>query len=192
MITPKIARLAFCAVSLLPSACATTHYSRGVVATVPPGVKGKAGGNAAIEISGLKVRVQSLDYAKKGEAIPRLALRLVFEPREIGYSFDPGQVSLRQADGSTLRPLAGESGYRLLAAGSAFTIDFDATLTPEARFELELAGLARGRERLDPVRLALARRAGTSIDRMYWLEAIGVAIAAPLALAGAAMGAPVN
>jgi hypothetical protein len=35
--------------------------------------------------------------------------------------------------------------------------------------------------RLAPVTLRLSRHEGTSIDRMYWLEAIGVALTAPLA-----------
>jgi hypothetical protein len=187
MTTHKLSRLALCAACLLPAACATTSYSRGFVAAVPQGVKGKAGGSPSVEIDGLKVRIESLDYAKKGAEIPPLALRLVFEPRELGYSFDPGQVRLRKADGSILAPNVAESGYRLLAPGSSFTIGFDATLTQEARFELEFGGLARGRRRIDPVRLALARRTGRSYDRLYWLEAIGVILSAPLAAAGGGM-----
>lgn len=188
----ELARLAVAAACLLPAACATTSYSRGAVAAMPAGVKGKGGESASVEIQGLKVRIESRDYAKKGASIPPLALALVFEPRELGYSFDPSQVRLRATDGSMLRPAAYESGYRLLAPGSSFTLSFTATLDADVRFELELAGLARGRERLDPVRLTLARRNGRSIDRMYWLEAVGVAIMAPMAIAAGGIGAPVN
>jgi hypothetical protein len=189
---------------LLGGGCATTSYTRSGVASLPAGVKGKTGTNASLEIDGLKIRVESLDYAKKGAAIPRFAVRLVFDPRELGYSFDPAQVTLREANGSSWKPhvygpgwfatpswtcsAAGVApaapGYQLLAPGSCFELAFDATLAADAPpLELELGGLARGRKRLDPVRLALGRRSGRSIDRVYWLEVL----VAPLALAGGGM-----
>jgi hypothetical protein len=182
----KLVQLALALTSLLPAACATTRYSRGVVSAAPDG---KARGGSSVEMGGLKVRVESLDYAKQGAEIPSLVLRFVFEPREIGYSFDPAQVTLRDANGRVVRQSTHVPGYRLVAPGSSFTIGFPVTLTKEARFELELGGLARGRARMATARFALARREGRSIDRMYWLEAIGVALAAPLAIAS---GAPLN
>lgn len=198
----KLAALGAC--SLLGAACATTSYSRGGVAAVPAGMKGKAGANASVEIEGLRVRIESLDYAKKGETLPPLAVRLVFDPSELGYSFDPGQVTLRAADGAAWKPSvhgpgqlvtpswtcsgigsasAEARGYHLLAPRTCFELAFDVALTADAMLELELAGFARGRKRIDPVKLALARRGGRSLDRVYWLEVL----LAPLALVGGGM-----
>lgn len=204
--TLKLVRLTvMSATCLLPAACATTSYTRSGVAALPPGAKGKAGSDAALEIEGLRVRIESLDYAKKGEsALPSLALRLVFEPRELGYSFDPEQVRLRTVDGTTWRPRAsgpgrfatgpwtctdmaspaeGEARYHVLAPGSCFDLAYDTVLGRDARVELSLGGLARGPRRIEPVSLTLARRSGRSIDRVYWLEVL----LAPLALAGGGM-----
>ena len=50
-------------------------------------------------------------------------------------------------------------------------------VSPVGRVELVLGGLARGTRRLDPVSFGLSRHRGTSIDRMYWLEAVGSAMA---------------
>ena len=204
MLTRKLFRLGLVsAACVLPVACATTSYTRSAVETLPAGVKGKAGANASIEIEGLKLRVESLDQATRQHAIPPLALRLVFDPRELGYSFDPAQVVLRAADGSTWSPrvygpgrfvtgpwtcadsaaAATEARYHLLVPRSCFELTFDTTLTPDSRLELELGGLARGSKRVDPVRLPLARRRGRSIDRVYWLEVL----LAPFALAGGGM-----
>jgi hypothetical protein len=205
MLTQKlISRAVLSGACVLPAACATTSYSRSGVATLPPGVKGKAGANASIEIEGLKVRLESLDYAKRQDTIPTLALRLVFDPRELGYSFDPAQVALRDESGAIWSPrvygpgqfatgawsctgagVASSSApsYHALAPGSCFELAFDVALAPQARLELALGGLARGRKRLDPVTLPLARRDGRSIDRVYWLEVL----LAPLALYGGGM-----
>lgn len=189
------------AACMLPAACATTSYSRSGVATLPAGVKGKAGSNATVEIEGLKVRLESLDYAKRQATIPSFALRLVFDPRELGYSFDPAQVVLRDESGATWSPRvygpgqfatgpwsctgaggvsASATSYHVLAPGSCFELSFDVALGPEQRLELTLGGLARGRKHLDPVTLPLARREGRSIDRVYWLEVL----LAPLAVYG--------
>jgi hypothetical protein len=40
--------------------------------------------------------------------------------------------------------------------------------------------------KLEPIVLPLERRSGRSYDRLYWLEAIGAVLLAPLSLAGAA------
>lgn len=61
--------------------------------------------------------------------------------------------------------------------GSSFDLAFDAAVTNDAQLELVLAGLARGPKRLDAVTLPLTRRSGRSIDRAYWLEAIGYGLA---------------
>jgi hypothetical protein len=174
------------AASALSSACATTRYTQSRFETVPPGAKGKAGAVASLEVGGLAVRVETLDRApqKKAatgkETVPPLALRIAFEPRALGYSFDPGQVVLRTADGKEWR--AAGAGYELVYPGASFELGFDGAVEPGARVELVLGGLARGPQRLEPVTLRLARREGRSIDRMYWLEAIGYAILAPIAV----------
>lgn len=91
-------------VGLLPAACATTRYTQGEIVALPPDVKGRPGSTASFEIEGLKLRIETLDRAPQSQAIPRLALRLVFEPKETGYAFDPEQVVLRGGDGATWRP----------------------------------------------------------------------------------------
>ena len=163
--------LALVAGCVLSCACATTRYTQTRVETVPSSVKGQSGSRASIEIEGLRVRIEGLDRAPREQAIPRLALRLVFEPRELGYSFDPGQVALRDGKGGEWRPSG--SGYRPLSPGAQVDLVFDVVVTPETRADLVLGGLARGQERLAPVTLRLARHAGRSYDRLYWLEAIG-------------------
>ena len=177
--------LALVAGWLLSCACATTRYTQSRIEAVPPEVKGRPGSRASVEIEGVKVRIESLDRAPLGEAIPRLALRAVFEPRELGYSFDPGQVVLRDGNGSEWR--ANGNGYRRLAPSAQLDLFFDVVVTPETEADLVLGGLARGTKRLAPVTLRLARRAGRSYDRLYWLEAIGFVLMAPLAVAGGGM-----
>lgn len=190
---PSRAASAFAAalVSLVPAGCATTRYTQSAVVAMPPDVKGKAGSSASLEIQGLKLRIESLDRAPEKAAIPRLGLRVVFEPKEIGYSFDPSQVVLRGGDGATFRPHvagpgrldtaswscaaaalpdAAEPRYHLLAPKSCFDLDFDVTVGRDARLELVLDGLARGQKLLEPVALPVARRSGRTIDRVYWLE----------------------
>ena len=170
---------------LVSAACATTHYTQSAVVAVPTGVEGKAGSKASIEIEGLKLRIEPLDRAPRDQAIPSLRLRIVFDPRELGYSFDPGQVVLRSGDGKEWR--ANESGYRPLSPKTSVEVGFDAAVDQASTFDLVLGGLARGQKRLEPVTLRLARRKGLSYDRLYWLEAIGYAVALPLAAAGGGM-----
>jgi hypothetical protein len=167
---------------LLSASCATTRYTQSAVVAVPPDAKGKAGSAASLEIEGVKLRIEALDRAPREEAIPALSLRVVFDPRELGYSFDPGQVVLRSPDGREWRAAGG--GYRPVYPKAGFTVTFDASIPKEASFDLVLGGLARGTKRLEPVTLRLARRDGRSYDRLYWLEAIGYAVMLPLAAAG--------
>ena len=180
-LTRGLALVALCALSC---ACATTRYTQSRIAAVPPEVKGRPGAAPTVEIEGLKLRIATLDRAPVKQGIPRLSLRLVFEPRELGYSFDPGQVVVRTADGREWRSAGGE--YRPVYPNAGFLLAFDVAVTAEAQVDLVLGGLARGPKRLDPVTFRLARRPGRSIDRMYWLEAIGYALMAPIGVAGAA------
>jgi hypothetical protein len=181
----RVRSLAIVASCVLSCACATTRYTQSRIEAVPSDVKGRPGSRASVEVEGLKVRIESLDRAPVGEAPPRLALRAVFEPRELGYSFDPGQVVLRDGKGGEWR--ASGSGYRLLHPGSHVDLVFDVVVTPETEADLVLGGLARGPRRLAPVTLRLARHSGRSYDRLYWLEAIGFVLMAPLAVAGGGM-----
>jgi hypothetical protein len=151
-------------------------------------VKGHAGARTTLELGGVKLSIEGLDRAPRGHEAPSVSLRLVFEPGELGYSFDPGQVVLRTADGREWR--SARQGYELIQPGSDFDLRFPVALEPKQEAELIVAGLARGAKPIEPVTLRVGRRAGTSIDRMYWLEAIGIALAAPFAVAGAAASAP--
>jgi hypothetical protein len=164
-------------VSLASGACATTRYTQSEIVAAPPDAKGKAASGTSLQIEGLKVRVEPLDRAPRGQAIPSLALQVVLEPRELGYSFDPGQVVLRSPDGREWRARGG--GYQPVHPKARFDLAFDAAVPEGATFELVLGGLARGQRRLEPVTLGLARRSGRSIDRVYWLEVL----LAPLAYA---------
>jgi hypothetical protein len=178
-------------VGLLPAACATTRYTQSGIVALPPDVKGRPGSTASLEIEGLKLRIETLDRAPQSQAIPRLALRLVFEPKEIGYAFDPEQVVLRGGDGATWRPHAAgpgtfdgrlwscatgaapgvsEPGYHFLASRSCFDLDFEVTVAKDTRLALVVGGLARGQRRIEPLTLTVARRSGRTIDRVYWLE----------------------
>jgi hypothetical protein len=167
--------LALLAGCVLSGACATTRYTQSRIDSIPPDVKGKAGSAPSLEIGGLRLSIQVLDRTPEQEAIRRLTLRLVFEPDELGYSFDPGQVVLRTADGREWRAMGGE--YLPVYSKAAFDLVFGAAVEPETQAELVLGGLARGTKRLEPVTFLLARHPGRSIDRMYWLEAIAVPLA---------------
>lgn len=162
------------AAGVLSSACATTRYTQSRIQTGSPERKSRAGEAVSVQIEGLKVRVESLDRAPRGQEIPNLGLRLEFDPDALGYSFDPGQVVLRAPDGREWR--AAGSGYQSLYPKARVDLVFDASVGPDGRMELVLDGLARGTRRLEPVTLQLARHSGTSIDRLYWLEAIGYAL----------------
>jgi len=164
--------LALLAVCVLSGACATTRYTQSRIETLPPGVEGRPGSRASLEVEGLRFGVQVLDRTPQQQAVRRLALRLVFEPVELGYSFDPGQVVLRTADGRESRPTGG--AYVPLYPRAAFDLVFGVAVEPDTEAELVLGGLARGTRRLEPVSVVLARHPGRSIDRMYWLEALAI------------------
>jgi len=155
------------------AACATTRYTQSAVVTAPTD---DANTIASIEVERVKLRIEPLDRALDGEMIPPLKLRIVFDVREIGYSFDPGQVVLRGPDGREWRANGG--GYQPLFPNAAVYVGFDAVVEPEVPFDLVLAGLARGQKRLETVKLRLVRRQGRSFDRQYWLELIGILLEA--------------
>jgi hypothetical protein len=160
--------------ALLSGACATSRYTQSRFDALP-GVEDRGGSKVSVEVEGLKLDIQTLDRTPEQEATRQLTLRLVFDPRELGYSFDPGQVVLRTADGREWR--ATGSRYVPLNPNSTFDLSFATTVESETSVELVLGGLARGTTRLEPVSFKLARRRGRSIDRMYWLEAVGYALA---------------
>jgi hypothetical protein len=174
-ITRSVRSLALLATWVLSAACATSRYTQSQIEALPPGVKGKGGSRASLEIEGLKLAVHVLDRTPEQESVRSLTLRIVFDPRELGYSFDPGQVVLRAADGREWRATAGQ--YLPLYPEATFELAFDVAVEAETGVELVLDGLARGPKRLEPVTLPLARRPGRSIDRVYWLEVIGYAMA---------------
>ena len=78
--------------------------------------------SVAALLDGLKVGIEALDRSPEQEAIPRLALRVEFDPRELGYSFDPGQVRLRTPDGREWHAAGG--GYRPLYPKAVFDLGF--------------------------------------------------------------------
>lgn len=164
-------------VGFLSAACATTRYTQSGFVPSPADAKSRAGSSVSLEIEGLRLRVETLDRAPLQEAIPPLALQVVFDPRELGYSFDPGQVVLRCADGRESRAPGGQ--YLPIYPKARFDLEFDAVVPADSSLELVLAGLARGQVPLRPVTLRLARHRGRSIDRVYWLEIL----LAPLAYA---------
>ncbi len=171
--------LALLAAVVLSSACATTRYTQSRIEALPVGVEGRTGSNASIEIEGVTLAIHVLDRTLEDEATRRLALRIVAEPEELGYSFDPGQVVLRTADGREWR--GAESGYVPLSPGATFNFFFAARVEPDTAAELVLGGLARGSTPLEPVSVAMGRRKGRSIDRVYWLEGLGMLFLGPYA-----------
>ena len=178
----------------LLAGCATTSYSRTRVEALPAAVKGKAGESATLEIEGVKLRIEALDRTPKRQAVPPLALRIVFDPQRLGYAFDPTQVVLRGPDGAAFvprasgpgrfdaatwscsgaaPPVAAAAGRHAVVRAACFELAYDVVLHAGARFTLDFGGLTLGARRIEPVPLRLARRNGTSIDRVYWLEGLG-------------------
>ena len=168
--SPVACGLAAVVAGLLSGACATTRYTQSGFAAGPGAGQTPPGSTAALEVEGLRLRLATLDRAPRGKALPPLALRVAFEPRELGYSFDPGQVVLRGPDGQEWRPSGGQ--YVPLAPGDSFDLVFDAAVPAGATCELVIDGLARGPRPLPPVRLRLARREGRSIDKADLVETL--------------------
>src|SRR5262245_41220526 len=138
MVTRSLARIAALAAAwTFASGCATARYSQSGIAT-PQAAKGRAAHSVAFAIDGVKTRVESLDRARQGDATPNLSLRIAFEPSELGYSFDPGQVVLRTADGREWRPQ--QSGYRSVLRQSSFELSFAVAVEPAQQAELVVSG----------------------------------------------------
>jgi hypothetical protein len=109
-------------------------------------------------------------------AAPPLGLALQFQTRVLGYSFDPGQLVLRDGRGGEWRPVAASAGrlkygecqaegvlgdarggYVPLAHGSCVLVHFDRAVGAGDRLELVVAGAALGKRRLEPVTVGLFR-----------------------------------
>lgn len=171
---------------ILSGACATSRYTQSRIEPATPGSRGGSGTRATAEIEGLKLSVETLDRTPENDPARRLSLRLVFDPDQLGYSFDPGQVVLRGPDGREWRASGGQ--YHPLHSKASFDVCFAAAVEPETPMNLVVSGLALGPKRLPPVTFSLGRRGGTSIDRVYWLEAVGTAILVPLEILAYASG----
>jgi len=162
----------------LLAGCATKRYAGSSVVSLPAGLQGRIGGRAAsFELDGLKVRLEAAGQEAGPADSPRVSIAIRFDPRELGYSFDPAQVVVRDPDGHTW-PAQVVGGYRPLAPGSSFGLSFAVEAARESRLTLVIDGLARGARRLDPVELPIGPRRWSTIERVYWLEAIGYVLSA--------------
>jgi len=167
----------------LLAGCATKRYDGTSVLSLPSGLQGRVGGrSASFALDGLKVRLEAAGQEAGPARRPRVSLAIRFDPRELGYSFDPAQVVVRDPEGQTW-PAQATGGYRPLAPGSTFGLSFAVEAAPESRLTLVIDGLARGSRRLDPVALPIGPRRWSTIERIYWLEALLM----PLTLAGGGM-----
>ncbi len=108
---------------------------------------------------------------------PPLGLALRFRTRVLGYSFDPGQLVLRDGQGGEWKPLAASAGrmkygecqaaswsfgdarggYVPLEEGSCVLVQFDRSVGTGERLDLVVAGAALGKRRLEPVSVGLVR-----------------------------------
>jgi hypothetical protein len=171
--------MVFLAAGVLSGACATTRYTQSRIEALPPDVAGRTGSSALVEIEGLKLRIQLNDRTREEEALRHLALSIVFDTETPDYSFDPGQVVLRGANGREWRGAQG--GSVPLHPGAVFHLAFGTAVGKDERPELVIGGLSRGTTPLDPVSVVLSRERKRSIDRVYWLEAAGYLLLGPWA-----------
>ena len=107
---------------------------------------------------------------------PPLGLALRFRTRVLGYSFDAGQLVLRDGQGGEWKPLAASAGrmkygecqaswsfgdarggYVPLEEGSCVLVQFDRPVGTGERLDLVVAGAALGKRRLEPVSVGLVR-----------------------------------
>jgi hypothetical protein len=138
---PGSAVLVLAAAVLATTGCATTRYTQSRIAAVPEGVDGRAGRSSTLRVRDVALRIESLDRTPASETAPALRLRLSFDVREIGYSFDASQVLVRGPEGECwpARQLA-EPRYEPLAHGSEFTLAFDVAVAADSRLELVVPG----------------------------------------------------
>jgi hypothetical protein len=171
--------LGLLAAALALAGCSTTTRSITGLAPAAPGTPARDRAAASIRLGldeGLRAEVRATDAAPAGDAVPALGLRLVFDPKVLGYSFDGGQLVLRDGRGGEWRPAsartgwmrhgeceiasgpaAAPGGYVPVARGSCVDVGFDRAVRPGERLELVIAGAAVGQRRLEPVTVALAR-----------------------------------
>jgi hypothetical protein len=177
----------------MAAGCTTVAYNGAGIQTTAEAARRAGGTHASFAVEGLRIEVRSGDVAREGEPVPPLSLLLVFDPPEIGYSFDPGQVDLRAEDGTAHRPrvrgpgLLGSyecrvtlpaadapPGYHLLSPHTCFELAFDLAVAPGSRADLVLGGLALGSRRLDSPTLHLSRRHWRQIEHVWPLEILAV------------------
>jgi hypothetical protein len=136
-----------------------------------------------VDVEDVTITIETLDRAPRDGEIPSLALRISFEPQVIAYTFDPSHVVLRFPGDEPRRARNIDAEPEPLLPGSTYSFVFDTPLRQEAEAEVEIGGLARGARTLDAFVLRLRRESDTSIERMYWLEAIGYVVGGILGLA---------
>lgn len=187
--TRAVRLLTLVACGLLSGACATAHYTQSRIATE---ATDRATTHARFRVQGLKVAIETLDRTPEETPSRDLGLRVVLEPDELGYSFDPGQVVLRNAEGREWR--AWKHGYHPIHSETSFDLHFDAAVEPDARLELVVGGLARGPHRLPPATFRVALGHGRSYRGAPWLEKVGLvvgyAIIIPIGVASYAVYGP--
>jgi len=168
-------------------ACATTRYSE--TRMIPAAdVRGRADSRLSLHVDDAKISIETRDRVPRDSEPTRLVLEIAFEPHVLPYSFDHSQVVLRVHGKGEWRPESSPAGYVPITSGSKFTLVFGTSVTPGSEAELEIGGLARGAEPVDAVLLRIGRRSGTSIDRMYWLEALAYPVGLLLGLSQYAGG----
>jgi hypothetical protein len=170
------------AVLALPACATTTRSVTGLVPSAPGGSGASGGGRPAASIrlsldENLRAEVRADDVAPEGDAVPALVLRLVFDPKVLGYAFAPGQLVLRDGRGGEWRPTSASAGrmsqgactdpttgasdaiarFVPLVPGSCAYVGFDRPVRPGEPLELVIGGAALGQRRLEPVTVALAR-----------------------------------
>ena len=161
---------------VLSCACATTRYTQSRIETVPPEVKGRrrlprVGRDRGVEDPDREPRPGA---AGSDDPAPLAAARLRAARARVLLRPGAGRLAGRRRAASGARA----EGVPTAPPGLGFDLAFDVAVTPETQVDLVLGGLARGPKRLAPVTLRLARHAGRSYDRLYWLEAIGYVLSA--------------
>jgi hypothetical protein len=144
--------------AVLLSACSTTT-SR-VTGLAPAAGQSPRQAERAVWLSldaGLRAGLRATDTSAPGEAAPDFRLEIEFQPKALGYSFDPAQLALRDGRGGEWRPVGEPGTYQPLVRGSRFTVQFERPVPDGERLELVVAGAAVGSRRLEPVSVALSR-----------------------------------
>jgi hypothetical protein len=179
MCTARRRVLGLLAAAIALPGCSTTTRSISGLAPSASGEPARGRVAPSIRLSldeSLRAEVQATDAVPSGGAVPALSLRLVFEPKVLGYSFDAGQLVLRDGRGGEWRPARASAGrmrygaceiasgppdavngYVPLARGTCVEVGFEHPVPPGERLELVIVGAAVGQRRLAPTTVALAR-----------------------------------